>query len=630
MACTGPTAPSGHALRHLGRQVQLSRPRGGKSKATRVSDDLRLVGLRKSKSELNAAIDAEFLRREEVIAEIVGSSKKKPAYIRSLLSCASQYKATRKPSLRNAVIHQRSIEQPEGSHKTLKEMRTDLAEDERAGIIDLALIPTKERERLLKQVIEYREFKRTGIRATTKAQQLDTTKTGLGIGNTLRDLFHRTGARGIVMISRGKVDNPTAPQIIDSDNASGFFLKALGITPVEVVQKFERYNVSCDDGTDDKNGVREMRKEIGSTLLDGLSLVTGKKQHKMEYLNYDVAIHEGKGVELAGWPANIKLAEHANWSAETLRRLRASLLSGGIHWIKMTKAQQDELVAEHNAQRETLGAGSLRPRKQRSDKGEARGPQKNKRHAAAGKKKGSRREEEEEDDDDDDSDGDDGDKQDDAAPIEQHAHVGATSALTAPSAHVAGVGLTSSLAAVTPALATQSFNRSAVPELNVLPEHLPSLPTDGFPEDFDFDSPEFLEMLNDPAAWMAAEGGSIASQTHAGAMAFVATPRSLDPSTCVPTPSSNTGVNAAVTAPFSLGQSSTPAPADASGNSKRKRAAEDKSTERVSKSKKARGAENAPPTAGNGDPAKKPRKKRSDAGQPKGPRRARTGAGSTA
>ncbi|KAJ7733357.1 hypothetical protein B0H16DRAFT_1768691 [Mycena metata] len=306
----------------------------------------------------------------------------------------------------------------------------------------------------------------------------------------------------------------------------------------------------------------------------------------MEYLNYDVAIREGKGVELAGWPADIKLADHANWSAETLRRLRASLLSGGIHWIKMTKAQHDELVAEHNTQREALGAGSLRPRKQRSDKGEARGPQKNKRQAAAGKRKGSRREEEEEDDDDDGSDGDDNDKEDDAAPIEQHAHVGATSALTAPFTHVAGVGLTSSLATATPALATQSFNMGAIPELNVLPEHLPSFPTDGFPEDFDFDSPEFLEMLNDPTAWMAAEGGSIASQTHAGAMAFVATPRSLDPSTCAPTPSSNAGVNATVTAPFSLGQSSTSTPADASGNSKCKRAAEDKSTERGSKSKK--------------------------------------------
>ncbi|KAJ7735516.1 hypothetical protein B0H16DRAFT_1467141 [Mycena metata] len=250
MARTGPTAPSGHALRHLGRQVQLSRPHGGKSKATRASDDLRLVGLQKSKSELNAAIDAEFLRREEVIAEIVGSSKRKPAYIHLLLSCAShQYKATRKPSLQNTVIHQCSIEQPEGSHKTLKEICTDLAEDERAGIVDLALIPTKEREHLLKQVIEYCELKRTGIRATTNAQQLDTTKTGLSIGNTLKDLFHRTGACGIVMISRGKVDDLTAPQIIDSDNASGFFLKALGITPVEVVQKFERYNVSRDDGT---------------------------------------------------------------------------------------------------------------------------------------------------------------------------------------------------------------------------------------------------------------------------------------------------------------------------------------------------------------------------------------------
>ncbi|KAJ7748094.1 hypothetical protein B0H16DRAFT_1725705 [Mycena metata] len=615
MGRKGPTAPAGHALRHLGRQVQLSRPRVSKSKATRASDDLRLASLRKTKSELNAAIDAEFLRREEVIADIVQSSQRKAVYIRSLLSSTSQYKATRKPSLRNTVIHDRCISQPEGSCKKLQEIRKELAEDEKLGLFDLTRLDTDEKKRLFRQLAEHRKVKRKGIRGTTKAQQLDNTKTGLGIGNTLNDLFKRTGARGIVMISRGKADDPTVPQIIDSDNASAFFLKAFGVSTVEVVQKFEQYNVSRDDGTDEKNGVREMRKEVGSALIDGLTLVTGKKQHKMEYLNYDVAIRESKGVELAGWPADIKFADHANWSAETLRRVRTGLLSGAIHWVKMTKTQHDELVAKHDAQREALGAGSLRPRKQRSDKGEARGPQKNKRPAAAGKRKGSRREEDEEDDDD--SGEDDSDKEDDAAPIEQNSHVSGTSTLTAPPLTlVPGVGVDSSLAAATPALAVQSFYKSAGAQLNVLPEHMPSLPTGGIPDDFDFEDPAFLEMLNNPAAWKAAESAS------AGSMAFVAPVLSLNDPTSAPAPSSNSGNNSIAATP-----------GNGAGSSKRKRAVEDESTQRPKKlktSKKAKGAdtENTPPAPVDGAPVKKPRKKRSDAGRPKGPR-AKTGAGST-
>ncbi|KAJ7737109.1 hypothetical protein B0H16DRAFT_1730521 [Mycena metata] len=608
MARTGPTAPSGHALRHLGHRVQLSRSRPSKSKATKASDDLRLASLRKSKSLLNAVINAEFVRREEVIVEIVGSSKRKPAYIRSLLSSARV-------------------------HKTLKEMHKDLAEDERLGLFDMTCIDDKEKKRLFKQALENR--KRTGIRGTTKAQQLDTTKTGLGVGNTLNDLFERTGARGLVMISRGKADDPTVPQMIDSDNASGFFLKAFGVSAVEVVQKFERYNISRDDGSDEKNGVREMRKQVGSTLLQGLALVTGKKQHKMEYTNYDVAIREAKGVELAGWPADIKFTDHANWSAESLRRLSTALHTGDIHWVKMTKTQHDELVAMHNAQREALGAGSLRTRKQRSDKGEARGPQKNKRQR---KKGASRREESEDEDDDDESEEDDGDKDAAAAIeharigatgglsapptlllgvgttssltaaarlIEQHAHIGTTGAITAPSTLVPGVGITSSLAAATPAPPTQSFNGSTG---SLLPEHMPSLPTFDIPPDFDFEDPEFLEMISDPAAWMAAANGSFASPTDGGSMVFVAPPLSLaNNSTSTPAPSSAGG-----------GNSITPTPA---GGSKRKRASEnsDKST----RAKKAKGGENAPPAGDGGEAVKKPRKKRSDAGVPKGPRKSK-------
>ncbi|KAJ7036309.1 hypothetical protein C8F04DRAFT_1258162 [Mycena alexandri] len=613
MPRSGPSATSGHSLRNPGRQVQLSHPRAGKSKATRASDDLRLASLRKSRSLLNAAIDAEFLRREGALADIVKSSGKKAAYIRSLLGSASQFKATRAPTLRNAVVHQRCIDQPEGSNKTLQEIREDLAEDERLGLFDLTRIDKTERDRLMKQLVEHRKLKRKGIRATTKAQQLDNTKTGICLGNAIGDLFERTGARGIVMLSRGKADDPTVPHIVDSDGASGFFMSAFGVSKVEVIRKFEQYNCSRDDGTDEKNGVREMRKDIGSTLLEGFSAVTSKTQTKMEYLNYDVAIREAKGVELAGWPVDIKMADHANWSAETLRRIRAALHSGTIHWVRMTKSQHDELISTHNAQREVLGAGSLKRRKQRSDKGEVRGPQKRKRKVAGKKTRGSRRrEEEEEEDDSDDEEEDDSDKDDDDAAIERPTHatgVAAINTVTAPPTFTPGVGLTSTLAAVTPALTAQPFDGSAHPQFQILPEHLPSLPDDLRTLGFDFDDPELLEMLADPDAWKSSEGFTLPTDPESRAFA-ASFSLDNDPTSALISSNANAGGSSKPNTVSQENDKSTPPP--------------------KKRSKMASGEENVPPAEGEGEPVKKQRKKRSDAGKPKGPRKPRDGAGRAA
>ncbi|KAJ7041675.1 hypothetical protein C8F04DRAFT_1176770 [Mycena alexandri] len=600
MARSGPSAQSAHAACNPGRQVQLSRLRTGKSRAVRASNDLRLASLRKRRNILNAAVDAEFLRCESALADIVRLSGKKASYVRSLLASTSQFKATRAPTLRNAVLHQRWFDRPEGCNKKLQEYREDLAEDKRLGIINLAQINQAERSRLLKQLVEHRQLKRNGICATTKVQQLNSVKTALRVENAIDDLFERTGVRTIAVFSCGKADDPTVPHVVDSDDASGFFIKVLGMSKVEFLRKFEAYNCSREDGTDEKNGVREMRKDGGSTLLEGFTTVTGKKQVKMEYLNYDVAIREAKGVELAGWPTNIKMVDHANWSAETLRQIRTTLHSGTIHWVRMTKTQHEELIARHNAQREALGAGSLKPR---SDKGEARGPQKHKRKAPGKTNTGRRREEDDDDDDDEEDDSDKGNEEDDdaTAPIERP---GATSALTAPPTFTPGVGLTNMFTPLT--LTAQHmpppFDVSAHPQLQVLPDNLPSLSGDISALGIDL-NPELLEMLADPTAWMPNE--HFALPTDPASVVFAASfSLDTDPAAITTLASSNT-----------------------SGSSKRKRVSQEDSNESApppkKRSKKAKGTQNTPPAEGEGEPVKKQHKKRSDAGIPKGPRKSK-------
>ncbi|KAJ7019159.1 hypothetical protein C8F04DRAFT_1324250 [Mycena alexandri] len=489
-----------HALRNPGRRVQLSRPRTSKSKAVRASDDLRLASSRRVRTEFNAAIDTEFTRRETVIMEIASMSNKKATYVRALLNSTSQFKAKRAPTLRNALLHQRWIDRPEDSKKKLQEYREELAEDERLGLIDLGTIDEKEKERLLEQLMEHRKLKRTGIRGSTKAAQLDSRATACRVGIVIRDLYERTGVRALAVFARGDPDDMSLPHSVDSDDASGFYRQVLGMTEVEFLRKFEEYNCTRDKGGE-KNGVREMRRDNGMKIQEGLRKITNSSKLTMEYLNYDVTIREGRGVELAGWPVDIKMADHVNWNAETLRRIRDALRTGAIHWVAMPKAQHDELIAMHNARREALGAGSLRSRKPRADKGLPRGPQKNKKSG----RKGSKRQEQDDDEGEDDENEEEEDDEDDTATPATTttqpapaAGVCATTALAAPPTHNPGTAIS---AFGDPEHVLPPFDMSAHPELHILPEHLPRLSTSLTTGAFELD-PELMEMLNDPDAWM--------------------------------------------------------------------------------------------------------------------------------
>ncbi|KAJ7254115.1 hypothetical protein B0H12DRAFT_1233539 [Mycena haematopus] len=386
-----PSDPSAHAARNPVFRVQLARRRVGKSKATKASDNLRLEQSRKRRVGFQQAVDTEFDRRAQAIAMMSAEYNKKPNMVRGILNSISQYKTTRAPSLRNAVVHQRAVNyQAEGETKTLKEIRDELQEDIDDGKFSLDTLDDEESARLIEGLLEHRKHKRKGARATAKAAQIDAKQTVARIGDAMGDLQLRTGVCGIAFFSRGNIDDPSLPYIMDTDGAMKFLTEVLHITSFELIRKFETWTCARDQGkliprhlfsmplthlagNSQKNGVSDVRKDVSKYLQEGFRTITNSPNATMEYVHYDVAVREAKGVELAGFPSDVQIEKRAEWNVETGRRIRNMLKTGAIHWVKMTKSQHDAFVEEQNAKRAALGAGALRKRKERSDKGQRRG-----------------------------------------------------------------------------------------------------------------------------------------------------------------------------------------------------------------------------------------------------------------
>jgi hypothetical protein len=106
-----PSTVSAHAVRNPGRQVQLSRRRAkGSSSAANETNALRNAQAKLRKAEYADAIDEAFAVREATAARIAERFDKDISKVRAALVSKSQYKATRKPTLRNAIVHQRTLD----------------------------------------------------------------------------------------------------------------------------------------------------------------------------------------------------------------------------------------------------------------------------------------------------------------------------------------------------------------------------------------------------------------------------------------------------------------------------------------------------------------------------------------
>jgi hypothetical protein len=103
--------PSAHALRNPTRPVQVSRPqKAGPSDASKATQVLLAAQIKQCKIEPATEVNKFDTYRTEKIADMALCFNKKEHEIRVLLCNTSQLKAHCKPSVRKAVLHQRSLD----------------------------------------------------------------------------------------------------------------------------------------------------------------------------------------------------------------------------------------------------------------------------------------------------------------------------------------------------------------------------------------------------------------------------------------------------------------------------------------------------------------------------------------
>ncbi|KAF8209479.1 hypothetical protein K438DRAFT_1666212, partial [Mycena galopus ATCC 62051] len=317
-----------------------------------------------------AEVEAFQELRHEKVKELAIKYEKDEAFFLKLLANRSQYSATRGLTLWNAVKHDFSKQAKEnGDAKSTIELNEELKY--KYEELKESMSEDKKKE-LLAQLEEHRELQHKGVRATNKSASADAMQNAARIGEVMKDLYERTGVRAFAMFTRGNPDDPSVPHIEDSDEARLFFLEHLKMDILDVMRKFEQWSCTRDSGGPKENHkLSVIMKEISEILSEGLQKIKNDKSLSMEYVNYRYAIVHQLGVELAGWPSWVEMTRASKLSAEHARDIHQKLRSGAIHWVALTKSQRGAVTKEIEEQR---AQGPLKPRKQRSDKGEERGP----------------------------------------------------------------------------------------------------------------------------------------------------------------------------------------------------------------------------------------------------------------
>ncbi|KAJ7787121.1 hypothetical protein B0H14DRAFT_3581293 [Mycena olivaceomarginata] len=264
------STPSSHALRNPTRPAQQSRPRkGNESGASKATKALEAAITKNKKIEYELAIDEIFVERNKKIAELAARFNKDVSEVRATVCCVTQFKAQRKPTLRNGVAHQRSLDlQEQGITKPMPELYAELEAELSNGTFTYKSID---------KVLEARAHARRGPRATMKAAQIDGRFTAKRIGDELLDLFERTGIRGFAFFARRHADDPSRSHCVDSDDALDFFTQGLDMTAPHFMRKFEQWSCNLDEGrfallkgTRLKNGSTAVRKDVSRMMTERL------------------------------------------------------------------------------------------------------------------------------------------------------------------------------------------------------------------------------------------------------------------------------------------------------------------------------------------------------------------------
>ncbi|KAF7349549.1 hypothetical protein MSAN_01745400 [Mycena sanguinolenta] len=344
---------------------------------------------------------------ENTVKRLLGKYPEKgEATIRKLITHASTLKSSRRLTLYNAMLHDLCLKSKEESSTGKGKSSVQITQEFGAEAIREMMDNLEEHERveLLEQLGEYRITQRHGVRKSNKAQGADVRQNLEKTQNELDALFMRTGTRAMMFAVRSDTHDPNEPTFIETGGSRGFLKDYFDKSYQEIGHNYEMWSVAKGRGESKSNSMVTVRSEINKEVHAKLRIITGKKDAKMSWSNYEIDICEAHKVKMVGWlvtqtdadgNVSVKMAPLNQLPAEIARQTLKGLKNGTIFFVEMSKAEHNALVAKHDALR--AANGPLKKRARRSDFRKKHTSRKRK----AGEDEGEDKDEDEEDDEDD-------------------------------------------------------------------------------------------------------------------------------------------------------------------------------------------------------------------------------------
>ncbi|KAJ7856052.1 hypothetical protein B0H14DRAFT_2579006 [Mycena olivaceomarginata] len=364
-SCRDITISAIQSSQPLNQWVETSVRKSRHSDATKATRALLIKQCHKQSLALDADLEEHHAKQEELIEMLALKYGRTEEYMRTLVCNGAKYGNKHGVNTKNAILHEYCNKaREEGGPSNVHDVQDEMSGEEYKRIKDS--LSKEDLARLRAQLEEHHDTKHHSVWATNKSCQLDAVQTANCVGEVLRNLHLRTGVAAFAIFTWGNPDDAAKPHIVDSDDASRFFIDVLKMSPLDAVHKMEQWALDVDANTADA-----VRSQITDMANDGLCKIKNKQKLVTEWSNFRLKMVHELGVEMAGWPSNIEIKPPSKLCADDARRIHDLMRTGAIHWVTLTASQHAVVAQEIEAE---CAARTSKKRKQCSDKDHPRGP----------------------------------------------------------------------------------------------------------------------------------------------------------------------------------------------------------------------------------------------------------------
>ncbi|KAG1846337.1 hypothetical protein C8R48DRAFT_546661, partial [Suillus tomentosus] len=232
-------------------------------------------------------------------------------------------KGSRNTQLANALIHAKAQEvnadRPRGAKYSLDEIREMVKADE-----SMQNLVHEEQQEYITKLNERRALQNMSIRATNTAAAQDVQSTLDNVFKMLDGLALRTGIYTCLFASRGHVYDTAQATWFGTDNVMDFWEDVLQTEADEIAQKLEQWAWT----------------------------IAKRRNIRINYTNFDIAMKDKLAIDLKGWPEGVPFQSPTSINdLKALLKVRDALKDGSCRWFRMSPHQREEYAAELAARR---------------------------------------------------------------------------------------------------------------------------------------------------------------------------------------------------------------------------------------------------------------------------------------